>query len=161
MIILGIDPGYQRVGIAVLTSEKGVKEKLLFSSCFETEKINPGKRLELIGSEIEKIINTYQPEVLAIEKLFWGKNKKTALKVAEARGVIVHTATKCGLVVIEYSPADIKISVTGHGASKKDQVIKMVQLLINIPPRKERILDDEYDAIAIALTHSSSRHFPQ
>jgi len=150
MKIIAIDPGYERLGIAIIEKQNG-KEILLYSECFKTSsKIKHEERLRLIGEEIEKIIKKYQPEALAIETLFFKTNAKTAMKVSESRGVIMYEAAKNGLKVTEFTPLQIKVAVTGYGKSEKEQVTSMVQKLIKIP--KILKYDDEYDAIAVGLT---------
>lgn len=151
--ILGIDPGYGRVGIAIIEkTNRG--ENLIYSECFETEaKLPHSKKLLLIGEKIKKIIQKYKPQKIAVETLLWSKNKKTALQVAEARGVILLEAERSGTIIQEYNPNQIKLAVTGYGKSDKKQVINMVEKLIKLKPKKRQ--DDEYDAIAIALTCSA------
>jgi len=106
MIILAIDPGYERLGIAVLEKLPRQKEILLHSECFKTSaKIPHHERLTLIGNKIKEIVKKFSPEILATEKLFFSKNQKTALLVAEARGVILYAASSSGLDVFEYTPA--------------------------------------------------------
>ena len=154
MRIISIDPGYERVGIAVLekSEETNNKEILLYSDCFMTSsKDNFEKRLKLIGVEIEKIIKKYNPIVLVIESLFFNTNQKTALLVSEAKGVIKYTALQKELNIFEYTPLQIKIAVTGYGRSNKEQVTLMTKKLIDI--KKEIKYDDEYDAIAVGLTY--------
>ena len=102
------------------------------------------------NAALDKIIEEYNPVALSIETLFFAKSVTSALKVAEARGVILHAAARKGIDVKEFSPMDIKIAVTGHGKSDKDQVIAMVSRLIKIT--KPIKYDDEYDAIACGLT---------
>jgi crossover junction endodeoxyribonuclease RuvC len=150
MKILGIDPGYDRLGIAVVEGKV-----LLHSECFETNsKDTFHTRLKEIGLRVREIINEYEPDVLAIESLFITKNQKTAMKVAEARGVISYEACLKDIPIHEYSPPQIKVAVTGHGGSDKTQIIKMIPLLIKINKKNstKKIIDDEYDAIAVALT---------
>lgn len=150
MRIIAIDPGYERMGVAVIEKDKQ-KENLVFSECFKTSaKINHEERLKLIGEEVEKIIKKWKPEALAIENLFFSKNQKTAMQVAEARGAILYVAGKNDLNVKEFMPNQIKIAVTGYGASDKEQVTEMVKKLIKID--KDIKYDDEYDAIAVGLT---------
>ena len=156
MLILGIDPGYERLGIAVLerTPEArpmGYKERVIFSECFKTSaKLEFPKRLFLIGEEVKKIIKKYQPEILAIETLFLNTNQKTVMQVAEVRGVALYEAICAGLKIFEASPPQIKIATTGYGKANKEQMIKMVKILVDIDKTKKS--DDELDAIAIALT---------
>jgi len=150
MRIIGIDPGYDRLGIAILDGTVHSHE-LIFSTCIETDKKLPlSKRLQTIGNELEKAIKKYSPERLGVETLFFNTNQKTALAVAEARGIILYVAEQGGLATFEYSPQAIKIAVTGHGGSAKEQVEAMLhKLIVGI---KKDALDDEYDAIAVALT---------
>ena len=152
MIILGIDPGFERLGIAVLEKSKGdKKEKVLFSECFKTSaKLEFAERLLLLGTEVKKVIEDYKPEVLAIETLFLNTNQKTVMHVAEARGVVIYEGKQAGLKVFESSPPQIKLAVTGSGSADKAQVIKMVKMLVDIDENKKS--DDELDAIAVALT---------
>ncbi|MFA7286010.1 MAG: crossover junction endodeoxyribonuclease RuvC [Candidatus Paceibacterota bacterium] len=151
MIILGIDPGYERIGIAILEKNKGEKERLIFSECFKTSKdINFEHRLVLIGEKIETVIKEYKPEVMAIETLFLNTNQKTVMHVSEARGVIIYEGVKNRLDLFEATPPQIKIATTGYGRADKKDVLKMVRLLIKIDENKKS--DDELDAIAIALT---------
>ena len=151
MRIISIDPGYERLGIAVLEREKGGKEKLIFSECFKTSKNCPHEeRLFFIGEEISKVIEKYKPSSLAIENLFINTNQKTAMRVAETRGVILYEAKKHKLDVKEFTPPQIKLAVCGNGHADKKSIIKMVPLLIKITEKIE--YDDEYDAIAVGLT---------
>jgi len=152
MKIIAIDPGYERMGVAVLEKNPNGKEELIFSECFKTSaKIPHEERLKLIGQEIEKLIKKHKPEAMAIETLFFTNNQKTAMHVSEARGVMLYVASVLGLPVIEFSPVEIKVAVTGYGASGKDQVTAMVQKLIKIAAKIT--YDDEYDAIAVGLTY--------
>ena len=150
MKIISIDPGYERLGIAVL-EKNGPKEELVFSECLKTSaKIDHAERLKLIGEELEKIIKKFKPSALAIETLFFSKNQKTAMQVSEARGVILYIASKNNLEVKEFMPNNIKMAVTGYGASDKKNIISMIPKLIKI--EKDIKYDDEYDAIAVGLT---------
>lgn len=152
MRIIAVDPGYERLGIAVMDKEEKAKETVVFSECFQTDKKLPHhERLALVAAEIGRIIKEFGPQALAIETLFFSKNVSTALTVAEARGVILATASAAGLEVKELSPADIKIAVTGHGKSDKRQVISMVSKLVRVE-RPVRF-DDEYDAIAAGIAY--------
>src|ERR1035437_4624629 len=152
MIILGIDPGFERLGVAVLEKTKGdKKERVLFSECFKTSaSLQFSDRLLLIGKEVKKIIKKYKPEILSIETLFLTTNHKTVMHVAEARGVVIYEASAANLKIFEASPPQIKIATTGYGKTDKEQVMKMVKILVDIDKSKKS--DDELDAIAIALT---------
>lgn len=156
MKILGIDPGYERVGIAVLEKNPGDrKENILYSSCFKTSaKLDLPERLLLIGREIENVIKKYSPAKMAIEKLYFEKNQKTAMGVSEARGTIIYAGKNLGLGILEYTPLQIKNAVTGYGKADKSQVHSMVSKLITLP--KEVKQDDEIDAIAVAITGFAS-----
>lgn len=154
MRILAIDPGFERVGIAVLErgTTKSKCEKLLYSACFKTSPKNAfSDRLVAVGNEVERIIKKFKPGSLAIETLFFNTNQKTAMHVAESRGVIVFVAAHNKLDIYEYTPLHIKTAITGYGRATKEQVIFMVKKLLKIEPGKR--VDDEYDAIAIGLTH--------
>jgi len=153
MIIIGIDPGYDRLGIAVIEKTAKSKEVVLFSECFSTSKEKDIYwRFGEIGKEAVAVMEKFKPEAIALETLFITKNQKTAMRVAEVRGIIIHEAIKRGMQIHEYSPMEIKMAVTGDGTSDKTRMIKMVHLLVKTPIKK---LDDEYDAIAVALTCSA------
>jgi len=127
------------------------KEQVIFSECFKTSaKLEFAERLQLIGAEVHRVIGKYKPEVLAIETLFLNTNQKTVMHVAEARGVVIYEAACAGLKIFEASPPQIKIATTGYGRANKEQIIKMVKILVEI--EKNKTSDDELDAIAIALT---------
>ena len=150
MRIIAIDPGYERLGIAVL--EKDKKETLLFSECFKTKATLPFfDRLELVGREVARIIKEYDPKALAIENLFIETNQKTAMRVAEVRGAILYQARILGLAINEYTPLQVKVATTGYGKATKSQVISMVKKLVSGAESIKQ--DDEMDAIAIGLTH--------
>lgn len=152
--VLAIDPGFDRTGVAVLVKENS-KDKLLFSTCIVTNrKETKAERLNTIGKEIKKILKKWQPEYLAMEKLFFNQNITSVIGVAEARGVILYEASQIGLEVFEYGPQEIKIATTGYGKATKKQVEDMVQRILNLKKMPE--LDDEVDAIAVGLTHLAS-----
>jgi crossover junction endodeoxyribonuclease RuvC len=154
MKILGIDPGYERVGIAII-EKNSVADVLIHSECYKTPPSLPhSERLLLIGKRLREIIATFSPEVLAIETLFFNSNQKTAMPVAEARGVIIYCCQEHGLGVVEFSPPQIKSASTGYGKADKSQIKNMVTKLIRIT--KKITHDDEYDAIAVAITASAT-----
>ena len=155
MKILGIDPGFERLGIAVVEKERSGKENLVFSECFKTSKtLEFSKRLTLLGSHLEEIITKYKPGYMGIETLYIETNQKTAMRVSEARGVILYIAGKNGLKICEYTPLQIKAAVTGYGKADKRAVMDMVPKLIKIEA-DHKMIDDELDAIAVALTTSA------
>lgn len=151
MRIIAIDPGYERLGIAVLEKEIRGKENIIYSDCFKTDKkLEHFERLGLIGNEIERVVLEYKPKILCLETIFFSVNQKTAITVAEARGVILFQASKHSLKVYEYGPGQIKVAVTGYGKSDKRAINSMVDKLVKID--KKIAHDDEYDAIAVGLT---------
>ncbi len=151
MRIIAIDPGLERVGIAILDKERGGKETLVFSECFKTKSsLSLPERLNLIGAHLNETILEYKPEALAIESLFFTTNQKTAMVVSQARGVIIYEGAKNNLPIYEYTPLQIKVAVTGYGKATKTQVNSMVQKLIIISKKIKS--DDEIDAVAIGLT---------
>lgn len=156
MKIIAVDPGYERLGAAILEKVSDQKENLLFSDCIQTDKKTPhADRLFQIKSELEKIIEKHKPTHLAIEQLFFSKNTKTALLVAEARGAILATAKSAGLEIAEFTPNTVKVAVTGYGQSDKKTIINFLPKLIKID--KKIKFDDEFDAIAIGLTFFATR----
>jgi crossover junction endodeoxyribonuclease RuvC len=154
--ILGVDPGFDRLGVCVI-EKNGNKETLLYSTCITTSKKDSfGERLATIASGLTKVLETYAPTELALEKLFLAVNQKTVMNVAEARGVILYLCHMHGLSIHEYSPPEIKVAVTGYGKATKDDIALMVPKILG-KAFAEKLLDDEVDAIAIALTHSAHR----
>lgn len=153
MKILGIDPGYERMGIAIIEKEKN-SDLVLFSGCVKTSpKLPMEQRLLFIGNAIREVVKKYKPDTAAIEELYFAKNTKTALLVAEARGVIRYALESEGIPCSEYHPNAIKIAITGHGASDKTAIAFMIPKLVKFDATKK--IDDELDAIAVALTHGA------
>ncbi|MBI4065949.1 crossover junction endodeoxyribonuclease RuvC [Candidatus Kaiserbacteria bacterium] len=149
MRILAIDPGYDRLGIAVLEGDAS-RPTLLWSDCVMPAKGNRAERLAEVSLAITSAIKKHFPDVLAIETLFFNKNIKTAVGVAEARGAILSAAGLVSLPVVEYSPQQVKSAVTGNGGADKAAVARMIPKLIALTSKKR--LDDELDAIAIGIT---------
>lgn len=150
MRVLGVDPGYDRVGLAVMEYENG-NEKLIHSTCLLTDKsAELNTRLQAVGQTVTKLIKEYEVDTLGIETLFFNKNVKTAMGVAQARGIIMYVAMQENCVVHEFSPQAIKIATTGYGNSDKHAMTSMVKQLI--PGVPTDALDDEYDAIAVGIT---------
>ena len=150
MRVLAIDPGYDRLGVAVMELVEG-KEKLLFSTCLETIRTHSlADRLYTLGIAVTKLLAEYQPDTMAIETLFFNKNIKTAIGVAQARGMLLYLAKVANCTVYEFGPQEIKVAVTGYGNASKDAVYAMVTRLVSDVP--EHALDDEYDAIAVGIT---------
>ena len=158
MRVLSIDPGYERLGVAILEKNPSQKESLLFSDCFRTSpKDSFEDRLCQLGQKIEALILEYTPNALSIENLFISNNQKTAMRVSEVRGALLYICKKHNLLIKEFTPLQVKLAVTGDGKSSKNQIIKMVKLLIkNI---KNNALDDEYDAIALGISFFAYHKF--
>ena len=154
MIILGIDPGLAIVGWGVIEYSNS-KIKTIAYGAIETPAHTPTEdRLLLIYEGMRELIATYKPDDVAVEELFFNTNTTTAIRVAEARGVILMAARKHGVSISEYTPLQVKQAVVGYGRAEKKQVINMVTMLLGLdkPPRP----DDTADALAIALCHAHS-----
>lgn len=158
MRILAIDPGFDRMGLAVLEGDPS-RPVHVWSDCITPPKGAPEERLSAIHEAVKDAIQEYDPEKVAIESLFWStNNKRSALGVAEARGAALSAAAEAGLSVSEHSPQQVKLSVTGYGNADKKAVASMVPKLVSLPPKRR--LDDELDAIALAICALSTRGNP-
>ena len=149
MRILAIDPGYDRLGIAVIEGNPS-RPTLLWSDCVLPDKGAPEERLACVSRTVTAAIKTYTPDTLGIETLFFSINKKTALGVSEARGAVLAAAGRASLPVIECSPQQVKCAVTGYGGADKTAIAHMIPRLLVLPEKK--YLDGELDAIAIGIT---------
>lgn len=154
-IILGIDPGFGRVGYGVVTKGKGREWAPVAFGCIET---SPKKsfvdRLAQVHEELVGLIKKYKPTRMAVEELFFFKNLKTAIEVGQARGVILLTAVENRLPVDEFTPLQVKQAMTGYGRAEKQQMQKIVAMILGI---KEKIKsDDAADALAVALCAGQS-----
>lgn len=147
MLVLGIDPGSKRIGFGFVKKTNNQLELVAADLL-----IRPKNLLE-IKNQIVSLIEKYNPTLIAIEKLYFSKNQKTALDVAEARGVIILSALEKNLPVAEFTPNEIKSAVTGYGLADKKAVAKMVRLSLNEP--RLNVIDDVTDALAIAITATS------
>jgi crossover junction endodeoxyribonuclease RuvC len=157
MIILGIDPGYARVGWGVLEVQNS-EFRIKNYGCIETLKTSESQdRLVDIYKQVSVLIKKYKPDVLAIEELFFTNNAKTAFKVGEARGVIILAGAMQKIPVFSYTPLQVKIAVTGYGNADKTQVGKMIKAILKLKGIPK--LDDVSDAIAVALTHAFTKKF--
>ncbi len=148
MIILGIDPGTARMGYGVIKKEGG-KTLFLDAGILKIKKTDSRHIFLQIKIGLEEIIKKWKPEIMAIEKVYFSNNQKTAMSVAEARGVAILTGLEDGLEIKEYSPNEIKSGLTGYGHADKQGVAKMVNLALGTP--KLKIIDDASDALAIAI----------
>jgi len=150
MRVIAVDPGYDRLGVAVMELNDG-SETLIHSTCIETNKKEALiYRLKEIGDEFQKLLKEFDPDTLGIETIFFNKNVKTAIGVAHARGIVIYLAKQNNCRVYEFGPQEIKVAVTGYGKSDKGAVIDMTKRLVSNVP--EKALDDEYDAIAVGIT---------
>ncbi len=152
MKILGIDPGTGRLGWALIDHTKGITT-FLSCGCFETTpKSDLAERLEKIYDFLEKIIEENKPDEVAVESLFFSTNAKTAFDVGAARGVILLCAKQAHLPISQYTPLQVKSSLTGYGKAEKSQVEFMVVRILKLKEIPKP--DDAIDAVAIALTHT-------
>ena len=152
MRILGIDPGYAIVGFGIIDNIDG-ENTVVDYGVIETHKDLPmPQRLDIIEKAIEEIFSVYKPECVAIEELFYFKNQKTVIPVAEARGVILSTCYKKCKNLFEYTPLQIKQALTGQGRAEKAQVQFMTKTILNLTQVPKP--DDAADALAVALCHS-------
>ncbi|HPS40837.1 MAG TPA: crossover junction endodeoxyribonuclease RuvC [Candidatus Woesebacteria bacterium] len=153
-IIIGIDPGYDRVGVAI--GQKTDQTWRLFTyHCIQTEqKAQLFERYAQIARELDKLVRDYQVTQASIESLFWFKNQSTALNVSEARGVIIATLLRTQVKIAEYTPLQVKQSLTGYGRADKKAVEKMVRMELHL---EDKMIDDTIDALAIMICHECSR----
>ena len=154
MIILGIDPGLAIVGWGVV-EYSGSRFRTLGYGAIETPAgMATEQRLSLIYDGMKQLIETYRPDHVAVEELFFNTNQTTGIRVAEARGVIIMCAYRMGIKIFEYTPLQVKQAVVGYGRAEKKQVISMVTMFLGLPkPPKP---DDTADALAIAVCHAHS-----
>lgn len=154
MIILGIDPGTATTGYGVIKKE-GQKHTLVKYGCVLTPAKTPlHDRLDTIFDELTEIIAEYKPDHMAVEELFFAANSKTAIAVGQARGVILLAGKKAGLSVHEYTPLEVKMTLTGYGRADKNQIQQMVKTLLGL--REIPKPDDAADALAIAICHANT-----
>ncbi len=158
-IILGIDPGTAITGWGVI--KDGEKEvKMIAYGSIETNKEKTDvQRLKETANDLEAIIKEYQPDEMAIEELFFFKNLKTAIKVAQSRGVLMYVTTQNKISVDEYTPLQIKQALTGYGRADKKQMQLMVQQVLKLKETPKP--DDAADALAVAICHQQSRKINQ
>jgi len=157
MRILGVDPGYAISGYAIVDYE-GNKFKVIKYGVVRTpSKMQMQKRLNKLFNKYTEIIETYKPDHMAIEELFFNKNVKTAIAVGQARGVHIVAASQKSLPVYEYTPLQVKQGVVGYGRAEKAQVQEMVKLLLNLKTIPKP--DDAADALAISICHAHTNRF--
>lgn len=154
MRVLGIDPGYDRLGLAVLEGDPS-KPLYVWADCITPAKGRAEARLAVVYEAVSSAILQYSPDKLSLETLFFSTNKKTAIAVAESRGAILAAAGAHQLPISEYSPGQVKLAVTGHGGADKEAISRMIPRLLTLPEKKR--LDDELDAIAVAIAGLADR----
>jgi crossover junction endodeoxyribonuclease RuvC len=151
MIILGIDPGLATVGYSII--EKKDELRFIECGCITTAKEdNLITRISQIAVDLNALLDVFKPDCLAIEELFFNKNVKTGIKVAQVRGVIMYEAAKRGLEVCEYNPLQIKMVITGDGRADKIQIQTMIKKILNLPAVPKP--DDAADAVAVGLVRA-------
>lgn len=159
--ILGIDPGYGRLGWAIgeigtKTSKSSTQPSILGFGCIETDpKQKIGLRFKQITTDLTEICEKFQPDVLAIEKLYFARNTTTAMQVSEARGIVFATCLPYVKTIVEFNPSSLKVAVTGSGNANKQAIEKMIRLQLKLPNKP--ILDDTMDALGLVLTYAVSQ----
>lgn len=151
MRVLGVDPGLARTGVAVVEGSPGAL-RLLHAGCIDTHPGSPdAQRLTLLFAAVESTVALHRPDVAAVEQLFFATNRTTAMRVGEARGVVLCALARAGVAIAEYTPPQVKEAVAGYGGASKAQVGRMVRALLRV----ERIdgPDDTADACAVAICH--------
>ncbi len=154
MVVLGIDPGYGILGFGVIATN-GFKHKAVAYGAIETPKTtNFPERLAFIGEQLEKLIVHYKPDAIAVEELFFYNNQKTAIMVAEARGVVLYVAQKSGIELYEFTPMQIKQAITGYGKADKKQIQSMITVHLGLKEIPKP--DDAADALSVAVTFAQT-----
>lgn len=148
MVVLGIDPGTRRIGYGIVRKDGGAVS-LLAAGILAIRSTNDPSALRETKKQIDSLLRRFRPAVVAVEKLFFAKNRTTALQVAQARGVVLLAAAERGLPIREYAPNEIKLGITGYGLADKAAVLKMVRAALGKPSLK--LIDDASDALAIAI----------
>lgn len=154
MKILGIDPGYALIGYGIISAECGRFQTITFGAVTTASDLPFSKRLEIIYKDINQLILEFKPDALSIEKLYFNTNTTTAIDVAQARGVILLAAQINSVPIFEYTPLQVKSSVTGFGRAEKHQVMEMTRSLLGL--KKVPKPDDTADALALAICHANT-----
>lgn len=152
MVILGIDPGYAIIGWGVVRYERGRFMPLDFGAVLTAAGTPFPERLEKIYRELTAILERHHPDAVSVEKLYFQNNQKTAIEVAEARGVILLALQQAKVPVFEYTPLQVKSAVTGYGQAQKPQVMEMTRRLLRLQEVPKP--DDTADALALAICHA-------
>lgn len=154
MLVLGIDPGTATTGFGLVEGDRGKSRLVDYGTILTSPNTAMPERLLIINRELTRLLEQHHPDAVAIEQLFFQRNVKTAITVAQSRGVLLMTTAGAGISIAEYTPLQVKQSVVGYGNASKRQVQLMVQALLSLkaPPRP----DDAADALAIAICHLHS-----
>jgi crossover junction endodeoxyribonuclease RuvC len=155
MIALGIDPGTRRVGYGIVDNNRNEAEFITAGLLAVTSKEDSGALGE-IKKGIQDLIKKYKPDIIAVERLYFATNQKTAIAVAQARGVILLTIHESGTPLKEYTPNEVKSGITGYGFADKKAILKMVQMILKKPDLK--IIDDASDALALAILAAQEKN---
>lgn len=154
MVVLGIDPGYAIIGYGAIYFANNKYQPIGYGAITTNAEMPFNQRLEIIYDKMINIISKCKPDAMAVEKLYFQNNQKTAINVAQARGVILLAAQKMGVEIYEYTPLQVKTTVTGYGAAKKPQVMEMTKRLLKLDEVPKP--DDTADALAIAICHTQA-----
>ena len=154
MRIIGIDPGYAIVGFGIIEYSKASFSTVQYGAITTPADMDFNSRLKVIYDDLSSILDSFKPDFLAIEKLYFTSNQKTAIAVAEARGVTLLAARQRDIPIYEYTPLQVKQSVTGYGKAIKKQVQEMTKRILSLPEIPKP--DDTADALAIAVCHAHS-----
>lgn len=152
MIILGIDPGFARLGYGVIDYTCGKYKVLEYGTISTPAHTELAERLKKINYDLNEVISKYKIDVASIEELFFNTNSKTAIHVAEARGVILYTLSAANIKIYEYTPLQVKQALVGYGRADKLQVMEMVKKNLKLKTMPK--LDDTADALALAICHT-------
>ena len=152
MLILGIDPGYAIIGWGIIRFERGKYIPVDFGAITTNAGVPFNRRLEQIYDQLNALLDTHHPDAVAVEKLYFQNNQKTAIDVAQARGVTMLALQQHGVPVFEYTPLQVKSAVTGFGQAQKPQVMEMTKRLLRLKAVPKP--DDTADALAIAICHA-------
>jgi len=152
--IIGIDPGYAIVGYGVLDYASNRFAPVNYGAICTPAEMDFSRRLEKIYDELDLLLTRFRPQAMAVEKLYFTTNQKTAIDVSQARGVILLCAVKHGVDLFEYTPLQVKSSVVGYGKAEKQQVMQMTKTILGLSETPKP--DDIADALAIAICHGHS-----
>lgn len=157
MVILGIDPGYATIGYGAISNENGRNNLISYGSIETSKNSTCARRLQDIETHALSLMQKIKPDVIAVEELFFNTNITTGIKVAQARGVLLLCSIKHCSELFEYTPLQIKSTITGNGNAKKQQVEFMVKALLHLKEAPKP--DDAADALAVALCHALTNHY--